>query len=198
MVVSVVLQLVYVLKFYLWETGYFCSLDMQHDRAGYHILWGCLVWVPCMYTSTAFYLVRHPIDLGWSLSLGILVTGLMMIWINYDCDRQRQTFRKNTKQKIWGKPPVKIDAQYTTADGEVRSNVLLASGCWGMARHFHYVPEILASLCWSLPALFENFLPYFYVLFLSILLVDRASSIDARCASKYKQYWVRYCALVSY
>eukprot|EP00466_Bigelowiella_natans_P016993 jgi/Bigna1/91864/estExt_fgenesh1_pg.C_1260001 len=198
MLVSVVLQLVYVTKFFWWETGYFCSMDIQHDRAGYYICWGCLCWVPSIYASQAFYLVNHPLTLGRPLSLSILFFGLLMIYINYDSDRQRQAFRRNVKQKIWGKTPIKIDAEYTTTDGTKRQSVLLASGWWGMSRHFHYVPEILAAFCWSVPALFDNFIPYFYVIFLTILLVDRADRDDARCASKYTVYWEKYCKLVPF
>jgi 7-dehydrocholesterol reductase len=42
--VNTVLQLVYVAKFFLWESGYMSSLDIMHDRAGYMICWGCMVW----------------------------------------------------------------------------------------------------------------------------------------------------------
>ena len=51
MAVSVALQLVYITKFFWWETGYWCSMDIQHDRAGYYICWGCLVWLPIIYTA---------------------------------------------------------------------------------------------------------------------------------------------------
>ena len=39
------LQLVYITKFFIWETGYFCTIDIMHDRAGYYICWGCLAWL---------------------------------------------------------------------------------------------------------------------------------------------------------
>jgi len=198
MIVSVLLQLVYVTKFFWWETGYFCSMDIQHDRAGYYICWGCLCWVPAVYTSQSFYLVAHPVQLGRPLALTILLVGILMIWINYDSDRQRQAFRRNTKEKIWGRTPDKIDAQYTTTDGSVRHSALLASGWWGLARHFHYLPEVFAAFCWSVPALFHNFLPYFYVIFLTMLLIDRANRDDARCACKYTKYWDMYCNKVPY
>jgi len=32
--------------------------------AGFYIVWGCLVWVPSVYTSPALFLVNHPVDLG--------------------------------------------------------------------------------------------------------------------------------------
>lgn len=39
-------QFVYVYKFFLWEVGYFNSIDIMQDRAGYYIVWGCLVYLP--------------------------------------------------------------------------------------------------------------------------------------------------------
>jgi 7-dehydrocholesterol reductase len=46
MLVSVGLIQVYLFKFFLWETGYWASMDIAHDRAGFYLCWGCLVWVP--------------------------------------------------------------------------------------------------------------------------------------------------------
>lgn len=40
-----VLVNVYLAKFFYWETGYFNTLDIMHDRAGYYLCWGCLCWV---------------------------------------------------------------------------------------------------------------------------------------------------------
>jgi 7-dehydrocholesterol reductase len=65
-----------------------------------------------------------------------------------------------------------------------------------VARHFHYVPEILLALSWALPAGFGHALPYFYVVYLTILLVDRAGRDDLRCRQKYGAYWDDYCARV--
>ena len=39
--------------------------------AGFYICWGCLVWVPSIYTSPGMYLVNHPVNLGiqvWPIS----------------------------------------------------------------------------------------------------------------------------------
>lgn len=38
----------------------------------------------------------------------------------------------------------------------------------------------------------------FLLVYLTILLVDRAWRDDLRCAEKYKGDWVRYCELVPY
>mmetsp|Transcript_48730 Transcript_48730/g.72369 ORF Transcript_48730/g.72369 Transcript_48730/m.72369 type:complete len:234 (+) Transcript_48730:3-704(+) len=200
MFVNVTLQLIYISKFFHWEMGYMCSMDIQHDRAGYYICWGCLVWVPSVYTSHSFYLAEHAPELSMPLALFILGVGSLMIGINYDSDNQRYVFRQTKGEcTIWGTKPRKIIAEYKTDRGEVRKSLLLLSGWWSLSRHFHYVPEILASFFWSVPALDSAFIaPYFYVVFLTILLTDRAFRDDDRCSKKYGIYWEKYCSEVPY
>ncbi|KAH9667884.1 7-dehydrocholesterol reductase [Citrus sinensis] len=99
--------------------------------AGFYICWGCLVWVPSVYTSPGMYLVNHPVHLGTQLALFILAAGILCIYINYDCDRQRQEFRRtNGRCLVWGKAPSKIVASYTTSSGETKQSLLLTSGCF--------------------------------------------------------------------
>ena len=45
MTVSFILQSLYIAKFFFWETGYFNTLDITLDRAGYYICWGCTVYI---------------------------------------------------------------------------------------------------------------------------------------------------------
>lgn len=199
MLVAVALQLLYISKFFFWETGYLRSMDIMHDRAGFYICWGCLVWVPGFYTSPILYLVNHPINLGLPLALAIFFLGGTCIIINYFADRQRQMVRAtNGKCKVWGKEPTMIIGNYITQSGESKTNLLLSSGWWGISRHFHYVPELLGAFFWSLPALFDNFFPYIYVLYLIVLLVNRAFRDDMRCVQKYGADWNTYCKSVPY
>ncbi len=199
MLVAVALQFIYIGKFFIWETGYLRSLDIMHDRAGFMICWGCLVWLPCIYTSPTLYLVHHPNHLGTPLALTIFSAGALSILINYLADRQRQQVRaKNGACLVWRTKPSLIHATYETGAGETKQTLLLASGWWGLSRHFHYIPELLGTFFWSLPALFSNFFPYFYFVFLTALLLDRAFRHDRRCADKYGKYWNAYCEKVPY
>ena len=199
MLVMVGLQLISITKFFIWETGYLRTMDIQVDRAGFYICWGCLVWLPMVYTSHTHYLASHQHTLGWPLAALIFVVGTLAIFINYIADWQKQAFRaKNGDLKIWGKPAVAIKASYVSDKGEKKESLLLASGFWGISRHFHYIPEILAAFCWSVPALFDNFMPYFYVVFLTILLTHRAVRDEERCSLKYGSYWDEYKKLVPY
>jgi 7-dehydrocholesterol reductase len=197
MLVSVTLTVIYLFRFFWWESGYFTSLDIMHDRFGYYICGGVLTWVPGVYPLAAQYLVLRPSDLPWPLAAVIFAFGVGAIYLNYNADAQRQRVRATQgATTVWGRPPELIRACYTTADGRSHESILLASGWWGVARHFHYVPEILLSLAWSLPAGFTHFVPYFYVVYLAILLTDRAARDDRRCHKKYGAAWEAYCRRV--
>ncbi len=199
MVVAVGIQLFYVAKFFWWETGYLRSLDIMHDRAGFYICWGCLVWVPSVYTQSTMFLVEHPVTYGWPLATLFLALGIACVTANYLADADRQRVRATGGHTtVWGRTPVTITAAYTTTTGEQKENLLLVSGWWGLARHFHYLPEIAGAFFWTLPVGFGHALPWFYVVFLTILLFDRARRDDQRCAAKYGPAWEEYQRRVPY
>ena len=75
-----------------WESGYWASMDIAHDRAGYYLCWGCLNWVPAIYTSPALALVTPAQPLGTPLAAATLLAGAASVLINYDSDRQRQVW----------------------------------------------------------------------------------------------------------
>ena len=197
MVVSVLIMMVYIAKFFWWESGYLRSIDIMHDRAGFYICWGCLVWVPGIYTLPTMYLVNHPYHFSPLIAATILGLGILSVALNYLADAQRQKVRAtNGACKVWGKSPELIHAEYIDKDGQKKQSLLLVSGWWGVSRHFHYLLEISLAFFWTLPALFTNFLPWFYVVFLTILLTHRAYRDEERCAAKYGKYWLDYCAKV--
>ena len=157
MLISVFLQFVYLSKFYMWEKGYLRSLDIMHDRAGFYICWGCMVWVPCVYTSPSMYLVLHPIHLSFVWATLILGLGFASIIINYLADKQRLIARATQGEcKIWGKKPVTVLAHYETTKGERKQTILLASGWWEL-------PDI--------SIIFLNLLVHFFGLYLLCLII---------------------------
>jgi len=196
---SVIVQEIYILKFFIWEAGYFASLDIMHDRFGYYICWGVLSWIAGVYTLVAQYLTLQPQRLTSLEFYFIVGFGIFLTWANYDADAQRQRVR-DTKGNctVWGQPPKILMAKYKTTDGKEHQNILLLSGWWGVSRHAHYVTEILLALVWTLPAGRTHVLPYFYVVYLTVLLTDRSYRDDKRCRAKYGGYWKKYCETVKY
>lgn len=136
-----------------------------------------------------------------------MCVGCACIFFNYAADAERKLVRE-TKGNclVWGAKPEVIWAKYTTADGVEHSSILLVSGFWGISRHSHYLFELSAAFAWSVPGSIIWFtasggatiVPMAYLIFLTILLVDRSSRDDKRCMAKYGPYWEKYRSLVPY
>ncbi|KAL3773782.1 hypothetical protein ACHAW5_002990 [Stephanodiscus triporus] len=203
---SALSQYLYLVKFFVWEMGYMRSIDIIVDRAGYEIQWGCLVWVPAVYSFHTRFLVQNPSGLSFYTALAIFVVSMAGVLLNYAADRERDVFRASGgKCLVWGSKPRYIVAKYTVVDGRTgkrttKTSLLLASGFWGMARHFQYFFELTAAYSWCLlanPAK-NGILVMFYALFLTLLLVDRAKRDTDKCRLKYGKYYDEYCDLVPY
>eukprot|EP00980_Cylindrotheca_fusiformis_P016177 scaffold4809_cov116-Cylindrotheca_fusiformis.AAC.1 len=203
---SAISQYLYLVKFFSWEMGYMRSIDIIVDRAGYEIQWGCLVWVPSVYTLHTRYLVQHPSGLSFGVAAFLFVLSLLGVVLNYKADHEREVFRAtNGKCKIWGKDPTYIEAKYAVMDRKTgkkteKTSLLLASGCWGVARHFQYFFELTAAWSWCLLTnpMQNGILPFFYAIFLTYLLIDRANRDSEKCHLKYGKYYEEYCKLVPY
>lgn len=197
--VSCALQTIYIFKFFVWEDGYFTSIDIMHDKFGFYICWGCMVYLPTVYTLVSFYLAEHSPPTAPGIAVLIFIVGLICIWINYDIDAQRLRFRQgNFLDLIWGEVPKYVSAKYKTADGTTHSSKLLYSGWWGMARHLNYLFELGLAFCWTLPVQGKHLIPWYYFIFLTILLFDRAIRDEIRCSKKYGKAYNEYRKVVPY
>jgi 7-dehydrocholesterol reductase len=203
---SALSQYLYLFKFFWWEMGYMRSIDIIVDRAGYEIQWGCLVWVPAVYTLHSRFLVQYPSGLSLPLASALFVLSLLGVIFNYLADRERDVFRATDgKCKIWGKDPTYIKAKYTVLDRKTnkktqKTSLLLASGFWGVARHFQYFFELTAAWSWCFLAnpVQNGLIPLFYAAFLTYLLIDRANRDSQKCHLKYGIYYEEYCQLVPF
>ncbi|GLH12273.1 Uncharacterized protein GBIM_17016 [Gryllus bimaculatus] len=198
--VNLLLQSVFIAKFFWWEAGYFSTLDITLDRAGYYLCWGCLVWVPCLYTYSSYFLVAHPPALGAWGAAGAAALGMAGILLNYRVDLERQLFRAAPRGQcsLWGRPASFLVVSYRDAAGATRQSRLLTSGCWGVARHLNYTFELVGALAWCLPGLGLGPWPFLYFFFLVVLLVHRTFRDEEKCAEKYGAGWEEYCKLVPY
>jgi 7-dehydrocholesterol reductase len=91
-----------------------------------------------------------------------------------------------------------LPCAYVTKDGQKRESALLLSGWWGWARHMNYTGDLLLTLAFSMACGFEYLFPYFYLVYLTILLVHRCFRDEQRCREKYGEQWTEYCRLVPY
>jgi len=206
LVFSAASQYIYLFKFFWWEMGYMRSIDIIVDRAGFQIQWGCLVYVPAVYTLHTRFCVLHPTGFDFYTALAMFGVSVLGVLFNYMADAERDHFRAtNGECMVWGAKPKFIRAEYTivnskTGQKETRQSLLLASGFWGVARHFQYLFELIAAWSWCLMAnpLVNGVIPLFYATFLTYLLKDRATRDSDKCHKKYGKYYEEYCRLVPY
>ncbi|RZF40770.1 hypothetical protein LSTR_LSTR011287 [Laodelphax striatellus] len=199
--VCFLLQVVYIAKFYWWESGYFWTLDIAFDHPGYYLCWGGLVFVPAMYTYPSYYLVLHQPTIDILMSIVIAIIGLFAVAMNFRVDYEKQAFQKNRHNEnfqLWGKRVQYIPATYTDSAGTVHQSKLLISGCWGVARHLNYTFELLLALSWSLPGYQFGIHTFLYFIFLLILLVQRCFRDEKKCFEKYGSAYKEYCDKVPF
>ncbi|KAI3388492.1 hypothetical protein SNEBB_002832 [Seison nebaliae] len=198
--VPIILNLIYLAKFFWWEGGYMNTLDIILDRAGFYLCWGCLVWVPGLYTSPILFNVNRQNNMKLEVAVVILTIGILAIIFNYWADLQKISVRKyDGRCSIWGRPAKIIRAKYRIAStNQEKNSILLISGFWGISRHFHYIPELVLCFCYSFCGGFTHLLPLIYPIFLFVLLMHRAHRDDQKCFAKYGKYWEEYRKVVPY
>jgi protein-S-isoprenylcysteine O-methyltransferase Ste14 len=174
----------YIADYYFHEEAILTTWDIKHENFGFMLCFGDLVWVPFTYTFQALYLVGHPHGLPWWGTAGIValnVAGFVVFrWSNI----QKHRFRSDPSRPVWGRPPEYIRTK--------RGTLLLLSGWWGKARHINYMGDLMMALAWCLPCLFGSVVPYFYIIYFTILLVLRERRDNAMCAVKYGADWKEY------
>lgn len=184
MVLVVAFQFLYIADYFWHEEAILTTTDIVNDRFGFMLAFGDLAWVPMTYSLQAFYLIEHTHELPlWAMALMVLLN-CAGYYLFRAVNIQKHRFRTDPDSLIWGRKPDYIQ----TAQG----NRLLVSGFWGWARHFNYVGDIMMALAWCLPCLFGSILPYFYVIYFTILLVHRQRRDDRKCAEKYGADWDEY------
>ena len=181
-------QLLYVADYFFHEEAILTTWDIKHERFGWMLVWGDLVWVPFMYTIQAYYLVDHPHPLSLAATVGIIALNMAGYAVFRASNIQKHRFRRNPDTPVWGHAPEYI----RTASGAL----LLTSGWWGIARHLNYLGDLTMALAWCLPTRTGHPLPYFYFVYMAILLVHRERRDHAVCLEKYGADWDAYCRRV--
>ncbi|KAK8489703.1 hypothetical protein V6N13_093070 [Hibiscus sabdariffa] len=176
--------LIHVMDFLYHEdklTGYW---DIIAERLGFMLILGYLVWAAFIATISGWWLLYNKVELSVPAAIAICIIYLIGVVGYRGANNQKHQFKLNPKAPIWGKPPMVIGGK------------LLASGYWGLARHYNYLADYLLSLSFSLVCGFSSPIPYLYPVCLIVFFVSRERRDEARCAEKYKEIWADYCKVV--
>lgn len=199
--VSSFIQIIYITKFFIWESGYAKTTDITVDRCGYYLFWGCICYVPCVYSSPTIYHYYYPKNYHPFFEIVAICTGSYLIYINWEIDWERSYLReKKENSDERDKPDSRyIRAVYKTSNGQENITFLVVTGWMSIASNINYLFEILATLWWtcafSVPS---NIYCYTYVIFLTTLLIHRTYRLEKKCSEKYRRSWKLYRNLVPY
>lgn len=174
----------YIADYHRHEEAILTTWDIKHENFGFMLCFGDLVWVPFTYTYQAYYLIDHPHGLPWWGTAGIVALNLAGFSIFRWANIQKHRFRQDPTRPVWGRPPEHIRTR--------RGTLLLVSGWWGRARHINYLGDLMMGLAWCLPCLFDHLVPYFYIIYFTILLVLRERRDNRMCQVKYGADWDEY------
>ncbi|MBC8068343.1 MAG: hypothetical protein IAG13_08420, partial [Deltaproteobacteria bacterium] len=188
MTVVSICQLIYIVDFFVFESTLLTMIDIIEENFGFMLWFACLVWIPFNFTLQQQYvLVAHP-SLSMAAAVGLVVLNFAGYFVFRDSNLQKQRFRKNPDNPVWGKPPLTM--------ATARGTKLLISGWWGLARHTNYLGDLTMAAAWCLACGFGSVVPYFYFLYFAPLLWNRERRDHAMCKRKYGADWDRYCEKV--
>uniref|UniRef100_A0A0D6R2U2 Delta(14)-sterol reductase n=1 Tax=Araucaria cunninghamii TaxID=56994 RepID=A0A0D6R2U2_ARACU len=176
--------LLYVLDYFWYEEYMTSTWDIIAEKLGFMLVFGDLVWVPFTFSIQGWWLLTHTADITKAAAILNVVVFIIGYRVFRGSNKQKHIFKKDPTAHIWGEPPKVIGGK------------LLASGYWGIARHCNYLGDILLAFSFSLPCGASSPVPYFYPVYLLILLIWRERRDEARCREKYKEDWVTYCRAV--
>jgi hypothetical protein len=77
-------------------------MDIISDGLGFMLTFGCLVWVPFVYSLQARFLAFNPVSLGPTLTAAILILNFIGYYIFRASNNEKDLFRngKNPKSKL--------------------------------------------------------------------------------------------------
>lgn len=174
----------YILDYFVHEEYMTSTWDIIAERLGFMLVFGDLVWIPFSFSIQGWWLLMNSVELTPAAIVANCFVFLIGYMVFRGANKQKHVFKKNPKAPIWGKPPKVIGGK------------LLASGYWGIARHCNYLGDLMLALSFSLPCGISSPIPYFYPIYLLILLIWRERRDEARCAEKYREIWAEYRKLV--
>ncbi|CAI0408108.1 unnamed protein product [Linum tenue] len=180
---GILIQL-YIMDYFFYEEYMTSTWDIIAERLGFMLVFGDLVWIPFTFSIQGWWLLRNNVELTTAAVIANCFVFLMGYMVFRGANKQKHDFKKDPKAPIWGKAPRVIGGK------------LLASGYWGIARHCNYLGDLMLALSFSLPCGISSPVPYFYPIYLLILLIWRERRDEARCAEKYREVWAEYRRLV--
>lgn len=190
LLVSTILQFVYICKFFLLEEEYNSSHIIM-DKSGWLTTYASFLYIPMINTLSTHYFCIHAYDVyPVYFYIFIFIIGMYFIFLNYKLEMDKKIFKDSKGKYVYNNK----NASYIVS-GNQR---LLMSGLWGKIRKPNYLTQILISFCICCMHGVESLIPYIYFIFLVILSIFKIYIEEDRYLKKFPNLYKRYMELVKY
>jgi Delta24(24(1))-sterol reductase len=199
MALTVFYHACYVNACYKGEECVPMSIDITHEKFGWMLAWGNLVFVPFLFPLSAYYLVVSQADIAPRWALLLLALHLAGYYIFDTANSQKDYFRANgrTLRRAFPQLPwAHLEAPRSLRTA--RGTALLLDGWWRRARHMNYTGDLMMAWAWALTCGFGSAVAYVYPVYLTLLLLHRERRAERLNRRKYGADWDAYCRLVPY
>jgi delta14-sterol reductase len=121
--------------------------------------------------------------------MAIVALYILGYYIFRSANGQKDTFRRNPND------PRVAHLSYLQIK---RCTKLLTSGWWGMARKINYTGDYIMGVTYCLVCGVDSIVPFYYAIYVAILLIHRSIRDDDMCHEKYGNDWIEYKRQVPY
>jgi delta24(24(1))-sterol reductase len=174
--------------------------DMFYEKFGWMLNFWNIAGVPYLYIYQTYYILKNQTSVTEShndvqiVAIYVLLIVAYYIFDSANCQKAsykiRGIKRATFPQVPWGILPDPVKVLKTP-----RGNLLI-DGWYKYARKMQYTGDILMALSWGLICGYSSPLPYFYLMFFTLMILHRQSRDEVRCKEKYGVYWDEYTKLV--
>jgi len=196
-------NMLYLVGFFMQEKHYTSTIDIIEDSAGFYETYGCLSWVPSIYTLHTRVAIAAVDQWSWTAASIIFVVSALGWALNWWTNEERSIFRRNP-ESYCPRPftqPGKVARSIVVPRPDGSSAYLLVDGWWRVVRKPQYIFELISAWSWGVLAMGGTWLDlvgFFYPFYLTILLLHRIERDHRRCLAKYGTYFEEYCQIVPY
>ena len=170
--------------------------DMFYEKFGWMLNFWNIAGVPYLYCFQSYYVLKNQTRVSEQHNMiGIVLMYVLLIIAYYIFDSancQKASYKiRGIKRATFPQVPWGVLEEPIRVMKTPRGNLLI-DGWYKYARKMQYTGDILMALCWGLICGFDSLLPYFYVVFFTLMILHRQSRDEIRCAEKYGAAWKNY------
>ncbi|KAL6079271.1 7-dehydrocholesterol reductase [Balamuthia mandrillaris] len=178
--------------------------DIFYEKWGWMLIYWNFAGVPFVYCFSSMWLLKHePFEHSTPYTVALFVLLFLAYYAWDTANAQHKSFRLqqagNFISRPWAIPQLPWSVIENPRYLKTKAGTpLLIDGWYRYVRKINYLGDIVMAFLWGMACGFDAFLPYFYAIFFTGMILHRGIRDNERCSRKYGEDWDRYCKEVPY